>query len=162
MKDISCCTVANLDDFYQTFTEIRTSSSTCKISCSQDPHSLSQESIRSHFEVELILSGDTPVFHARRTTYWSNSTLSLFWNIWNNPQTKVYKVVKYLASSNSLPDPLMLLDTLQWSKFMRKNPVQALLNSHHERLLPTERQQTLSSPSLMFKQLVCQADSILL
>ena len=79
--------------------------------------------------------------------------LSLFWNIWNNPQTKVYKVVKYLLKMAddksltwsahirsifklySLPDPLMLLETLPWSKVMWKNQVQALVNSHHERLL---------------------------
>ena len=79
--------------------------------------------------------------------------LSLFWNIWNNPQTKVYKVVKYLLKMAddksltwsahirsifklySLPDPLMLLETLPWSKVMWKNHVQALVTSHHERLL---------------------------
>ena len=60
--------------------------------------------------------------------------LSLFWNIWFNPQTEAYEVLKYLlkmSDSNSvtwsahlriifllynLPDPLMLLDSPPWPK----------------------------------------------
>ena len=60
--------------------------------------------------------------------------LSLFWNIWSNPQTKAYEVTKYLLkmSDNSsvtwsahlrllcmiynLPDPLKLMNTPAWSK----------------------------------------------
>ena len=60
--------------------------------------------------------------------------LALFWNIWSNPQTKVFEVLNYLlkmSDSNSLtwsahvriifqmfnlPDPLLLLDSAPWSK----------------------------------------------
>ena len=79
--------------------------------------------------------------------------LSLFWNIWNNPQTKVYEVVKYLLKMSDdksltwsahlrtifklyqLADPLVLLDTSPWTKVRWKHHVQALVTSYHERVL---------------------------
>ena len=79
--------------------------------------------------------------------------LSLFWNIWNNPQTKVYEVVKYLLKMSDdksltwsahirtifklyrLADPLVLLNTSPWPKVRWKHHVHALVTSYHERLL---------------------------
>ena len=76
--------------------------------------------------------------------------LSLFWNIWSNPNTKTFEVVKYLlamADKNSLtwsahvrilfqlynlPDPLTLLDTSPWSKECWKSHITAVVISHHE------------------------------
>ena len=60
--------------------------------------------------------------------------LSLFWNVWSNPQTKAHEAVKYIlkmSDNNSvtwaahlrilfiiynLPDPLILLDSQPWPK----------------------------------------------
>ena len=60
--------------------------------------------------------------------------LALFWNIWSNPQTKIFGVLKYLLSMceetsltwsghvrilfhlYNLPDPMNLLDTHPWPK----------------------------------------------
>ena len=60
--------------------------------------------------------------------------LSLFWNIWVNPQTKVFDVLKYLLMMSDdssltwsahvriifqlyhLPDPLILLESTPWPK----------------------------------------------
>ena len=79
--------------------------------------------------------------------------LSLFWNIWVNPQTKVYQVLRYLlmmSRSNSvtwaahirtvfllysLPDPLHLLDTTPWSKERWKNHTHITVISYHEAAL---------------------------
>lgn len=76
--------------------------------------------------------------------------LSLFWNIWINPQTKAFDVLKYLlmmTDSSSLtwaahvrilfklyklPDPLVLLDCQPWSKERWKLHTQAAVTSHHE------------------------------
>ena len=79
-------------------------------------------------------------------------TFSLFWNIWNNPQTKVFEVIKYLlmiSDSNSLtwaahirilfslyklPDPLVLLNSAPWSKQKWKSLTKIAVLSHHEAL----------------------------
>ena len=79
--------------------------------------------------------------------------LSLFWNIWINPQTKAYEVVKYLlkmSSSSSmtwsahlriiflvynLPDPLMLLDSPPWPKDRWKHHTKISVTSHYETTL---------------------------
>ena len=79
--------------------------------------------------------------------------LSLFWNIWINPQTKVFHVLKYLLmmSSNtsltwaahirtifliySLPDPLQLLDSTPWPKERWKNHTSAAVISQYEAVL---------------------------
>ena len=79
--------------------------------------------------------------------------LALFWNIWSNPQTKAFEVLKYLlkmADSNSLtlsahvrllfqlynlPDPLILLDSSPWPKERWKQHTKAAVISHHENAL---------------------------
>ena len=76
--------------------------------------------------------------------------LSLFWNIWVNPQTKVFEVLKYLlmmSDSSSmtwsahvriifqlyhLPDPLLLLDSTPWPKQRWKEDTKIAVLSHHE------------------------------
>ena len=76
--------------------------------------------------------------------------LSLFWNIWVNPQTKVHAVLKYLlmmATSSSvtwsahvrlifqqysLPDPLLLLDGQPWSKERWKSHTKTAVTAFHE------------------------------
>ena len=75
---------------------------------------------------------------------------SLFWNIWTNPQTKVFSVLKYLlmmASSSSvtwsahvrilfqqysLPDPLELLSGQPWPKERWKCRTQTAVRAYHE------------------------------
>ena len=79
--------------------------------------------------------------------------LSLFWNVWTNPQTKAYEVVKYilkLSDNNSLtwsahvttiflvyelPDPLLLLDSPPWTKDRWKEHTKIAVTSHHEATL---------------------------
>ena len=79
--------------------------------------------------------------------------LSLFWNIWSNPQTKSFEVLKYLlkmSDSNSLtwaahvrilflmyklPDPLILLDAPPWPKGKWKHHTQIAITSYHEATL---------------------------
>ena len=79
--------------------------------------------------------------------------LSLFWNIWVNPTTKAFEVLKYLlmmSKSNSLtwaahvrilflkynlPDPLVLLNSQPWTKERWKEHSKAAVISHHEAAL---------------------------
>ena len=79
--------------------------------------------------------------------------LSLFWNIWTNPQTKIFHVIRYLLMMSnstsltwaahvrtvfllySLPDPLQLLDSPPWSKERWKNHTNIVVISHHEAAL---------------------------
>ena len=79
--------------------------------------------------------------------------LSLFWNIWVNPKTKAFEVLKYLlmmSKSNSLtwaahvrilflkynlPDPLVLLNSQPWTKERWKEHSKAAVISHHEAAL---------------------------
>ena len=76
--------------------------------------------------------------------------LSLFWNIWSNPQTKVFEVVKYLLKMTdnnslswsahlriisqlySLPDPPALMEGSLWSKEKWKEHIKAVVISYHE------------------------------
>ena len=76
--------------------------------------------------------------------------LSLFWNIWVNPQTKVFEVLKYLLKMTdsssltwsahvriifqlyNLPDPLVLLDSTPWPKERWKIHTKLAVLSHHE------------------------------
>ena len=76
--------------------------------------------------------------------------LSLFWTIWSNPQTSLFKIVRYilmmtdnrsltwaapvriLCLKYNLPDPLQLLDGPLWPKLRWKNSVHAAVISHHE------------------------------
>ena len=76
--------------------------------------------------------------------------LSLFWNIWVNPNTQAHEVLKYLlkvAGSNShtwsahvraifkvysLPDPLNLLSSQPWAKEKWKNHTMIAVASYHE------------------------------
>ena len=78
-------------------------------------------------------------------------TLSLFWGIWANPQTKIHDVIKYLlmmSKSNSLtwaahvrllcqiyelPDPLALIRGSPWSKERWKMVTRTAVTIHHER-----------------------------
>ena len=91
--------------------------------------------------------------------------LSLFWIIWQNPQTKVSEVLKYLlmmSSSSSLtwaahvrilfqlyklPDPLLLLDSPPWPKQRWKDHTKAAVISHHEASL---RREAASNSKLPF------------
>ena len=91
--------------------------------------------------------------------------LSLFWNIWSNPQTKAYEVTKYLLkmSDNSsvtwsahlrllcmiynLPDPLTLMNTPAWSKQRWKDHTKAAVISYHEGVL---RQKAIGNIKLQF------------
>ena len=79
--------------------------------------------------------------------------LSLFWNIWRNPQTKAYEVTKYLLKMSdsssvtwsahmrilfmiyNLPDPLTLMNAPVWSKQRWKDHTKAAVISHHEAIL---------------------------
>ena len=79
--------------------------------------------------------------------------LSLFWNIWVNPQTKTFEVLKYLLMMSndnsltwaahvrtifllySLPNPLELLSTTPWPKKRWKDHANAVVISYHESAL---------------------------
>ena len=76
--------------------------------------------------------------------------LTLFWNVWANPQTKIHEITKYLlmvTGSNShtwaahlrvlfqlylLPDPLTLMSSPLWSKSRWKMMIKSAIISHHE------------------------------
>ena len=76
--------------------------------------------------------------------------LSLFWNIWVNPQTKVFEVLKYLLKMSDtssltwsahvriifqlyhLPDPLLLLESTPWPKERWKIHTKTKVLSYHE------------------------------
>ena len=78
------------------------------------------------------------------------NVFALFWNIWVNPETKVFEVMKYILkmSDNSsltwsahvrilfqlynLPDPLLLLDSPPWPSERWKNHTKVVVTSHHE------------------------------
>ena len=80
-------------------------------------------------------------------------TLTLFWSIWANPQTKIYEIIKYLlmmSKPNSLtwaahvrllcqiyqlPDPLALISGPLWSKDRWKMMTKTAVITHHERKL---------------------------
>ena len=96
--------------------------------------------------------------------------LSLFWNVWINPQTKVFEVLQYLLmmsnsksltwaahvravfSQYSLPDPLQLLSSVPWSKERWKSHVTALVISYHEASL---REQAASNTKLQYLNVKC-------
>ena len=79
-------------------------------------------------------------------------TLSLFWGIWANPQTKIHDVIKYLlmmSKPNSLtwaahvrllcqmyelPDPLALIKGSPWSKERWKMVTRTAVTVYHERI----------------------------
>ena len=93
------------------------------------------------------------------------NVLSLFWNIWVNPETKVFKVVKYLlmmASDNSvtwsahvrilfriynLPDPLTLLCSLPWPKERWKSHTKTAVLAYHEAVW---RNKAANNPKLTY------------
>ena len=78
--------------------------------------------------------------------------LSLFWNIWANPQTKIHKIVKYILkmTDNSsvtwsahvrlisqiygLPDPLSLIEGELWTKLKWKEYCHCKIRSFYEKL----------------------------
>ena len=78
------------------------------------------------------------------------SVLSLFWNIWSNPRTKAFEVLKYLLAMSgtnsltwsahvrllfqlySLPDPLVLLSMPPWPKQRWKEHTKVAVTTHHE------------------------------
>ena len=79
--------------------------------------------------------------------------LGLFWNIWSNPQTKAFLVLKNLLKMcdersitwaahvrilflwYKLPDPLLLLDDTPWPKIKWRQHTQIAVTSHHESIL---------------------------
>ena len=91
--------------------------------------------------------------------------LILFWNIWSNPQTKVFDIVKYilmmtdntsltwaahvriLCQIYQLPDPLALMQGVPWPKERWKALVNTRITVHHERVL---RGKALSNWKLSF------------
>ena len=78
--------------------------------------------------------------------------LTLFWNIWTNPQTKIYQIANYLlmmSDSSSLtwsarvrlifelynlPDPLTLLSGQPWPKEKWKMFTRTAVSAHNERI----------------------------
>ena len=82
--------------------------------------------------------------------------LSLFYNIWNNPETTIHKIVLYLqkmAQSNSvtwsahlrtlclkynLPNPITLLSSSIWKKQAWATLVKTNITVHYEKLLRTQ------------------------
>ena len=96
--------------------------------------------------------------------------LSLFWNIWSNPSTKVFEVVKYLLMMSedtsltwsahvkivfklyNLPDPLLLLNSTHWSKERWKNHTSISVLSHHEKVW---RQKSANNYKLQFLNVQC-------
>ena len=93
------------------------------------------------------------------------SVFSLFWNIWINPQTKVFEVVKYLLMMSgdssvtwsahvrilfglyNLPDPLTLLSSPPWSKERWKSHAKAAVLTYHEALW---RKKAENNPKLQY------------
>ena len=91
--------------------------------------------------------------------------LILFWNIWSNPQTTVFKTSKYilmmtdntsvswaahvriLCQTYHLPDPLALLQGALWSKEAWKTMVQIKITVHYETNM---RRKALSNWKLNF------------
>ena len=91
--------------------------------------------------------------------------LSLFWNIWSNPQTQLFNVLRYilmmtdnksltwaahvriLCQTYNLPDPLLLLDGGLWPKQRWKTHIQAKILAHHEADL---RKKALTNSKLNF------------
>ena len=86
----------------------------------------------------------------------ARNALSLFWNLWTNPETLAFKVVRHVlvhAPENSrcwgifirhltrrynLPDPLKLLDSTPPSKYSWKGTCSAAIYSFHEKELRTK------------------------
>ena len=76
--------------------------------------------------------------------------LILFWNLWSNPQTKLFQIVKYilmmtdntsvtwtahvriLCLKYQLPDPLKLLDGTLWPKERWKKHIESKILAYHE------------------------------
>ena len=95
---------------------------------------------------------------------------SLFWNIWSNPRTKIFEVVKYLLmmSDNSsltwsahirivfqmyqLPDPLQLLHSTPCSKNRWKSHTSTAVLSHHEKFW---RQKSSKNYKLQYLNVQC-------
>ena len=85
--------------------------------------------------------------------------LSLFYNIWSNPDTTIHKVVKYILQMTSeksttwschlrlislkygLPDPLTLLDTGHWSKTKWKTLTKTKITVFFENQLRSQAMQ---------------------
>ena len=79
-------------------------------------------------------------------------TFSLFWNIWSNPQTIIFEIVKYilkmsedssvtwsvhirlLCKMHSLPDLLSLLECPLWSKNKWKEHCKCRVTAYHEQV----------------------------
>ena len=91
--------------------------------------------------------------------------LSLFWNIWSNPQTQLFSVLRYilmmtdnksltwaahvriLCQIYNLPDPLLLLDGGLWPKERWKTHIKAKILAYHEAVL---RKKALTNSKLKF------------
>ena len=91
--------------------------------------------------------------------------LFLFWNIWSNPKTKAFEVLKYLLAMSgpnsltwsahvrllfqlySLPDPLTLLSMTPWPKQRWKDYTNVAVTTYHESVL---RQRSSNNMKLQF------------
>ena len=80
---------------------------------------------------------------------------SLFWCVWNNPQTKIHQVVRHLLTTSSdnsrtwsihlrhlarmygIPDPLALLQEEPWKKETWKDYIKTKITAFHEKQLRT-------------------------
>ena len=96
--------------------------------------------------------------------------MSLFWNIWANPQTKVSDILKYilkmagpssltwsahlriLCLKYSLPDPLVLLQGPAWPKKHWKNHVKTIITAYHESHL---REAAMNNHKLSYLNVHC-------
>ena len=80
-------------------------------------------------------------------------TFSLFWSVWSNPQSTIYKIIKYLLTTSdnnsrtwsvhlrhlcriySMTDPLQLMEEAPWSKGRWKNYCTTMVTVYHEKQL---------------------------
>ena len=97
--------------------------------------------------------------------------LSLFWNIWVNPQTKVFDVLKYLLMMSDdssltwsahvriifqlyhLPDPLILLESTPWPKERWKGHSKIGILIYHKVIW---RRKAISNTKLQYLNVQCK------
>ena len=117
-------------------------------------------SITAKTSALLFLSGEIPIAAQLHL-----DIFSLFYNVWSNPQTKIFKVVKYLLETSndnshtwcihlrhlsrmySMTDPLTLLYNKPPSKDKYKQYVKVLIVSYHEK---EQRQNCVNSESMKY------------
>ena len=156
MQTVYPCTVPHLDSFHQACPQVWLGCSTHQTTSSQNHHCISPQDTLHHSQAKSALTCSPALLPSWRTSHGGTlhlDTLSLFWNIWANPETKVFAVLKYLlkmSDENSLtwsahirllfllynlPDPLHLLDSPPWPRERWKMHTRIAVTSHHERLL---------------------------